>query len=271
MWLPCQVCRMLPVAQRSALSRFRSYRVLSRCFSSGAGLAKEKYANPELCKGLKTHHVPMQLATNENLKGMGMVITSPEEITVAKNNFEIVAWPTHGWRKLDPGTGDEAGTTEGKFDIYWDGDFLYGKNHTIATEANHYLLGYAKDPLQCKRLGAGTPPSTSPSSISLWYSDYHPDGGQLFFPEDGQPFVTNLAPPKGDDIRPEDFCAFYVPAGHGVYIHPGTWHNAVYTHPATGAWRTFFNRQGKVHARISVNWAEEFGTLLRVPLSPPEE
>ena len=50
------------------------------------------------------------------------------------------------------------------------------------------------------------------------------------------------------------------------------WHNAVYTHPTTGTDRTFFNRQGRVHARISVNWAEEFGVLMQVPLTwPPKE
>merc|ERR1719240_288137 len=233
------------------------------------GLNKNKYANPDLCKGLKIHDVPIKWATNENLKGMGFVVKDPSEFTVQNKRFEIVPWPVSGWRPLDPGTGDEAGTTEGKFDIYWDGDFLYGKNHTIATTANHYLLGYSKDPSECKSRGRGLGPETSPSHVALWYSDYHPDGGQLFYPEDGQPFVTNLCRPKGDNIRPQDMCAFYVPAGYGVYIHPGVWHNAVYTHPSTGAERTFFNRQGKIHGRVSVNWAAEFGKLLRVPLTEP--
>jgi len=241
-----------------------------RCGSSSVGLSKEKHANPEVCKGLATFHVPMKLATDDNLRGLGHVVKDPEDFTVANKSFEIVAWPTQGWRQLDPGTGDEAGTTEGKFDIYWDGDFLYGKNHTIAAAANHYLLGYAKEPELCKKGGPGVAPSSPPAHISLWYSDYHPDGGQLFYPEDGQPFVTNLAPPKGDDIKPEDFCAYYVPGGCGVYIHPGVWHNAVYTHPETGTWRTFFNRQGKVHARVSVNWAEEFQCMLQVPLTKPQ-
>ena len=77
-----------------------------------------------------------------------------------------------GWRSLDPGTGDEAGTTEGKFDIYWEGDFLYGKNHSIATESNHYLLGYGTLPMNAKHDSR----SCVPSSVLLWYSDYHPDG-----------------------------------------------------------------------------------------------
>ena len=59
--------------------------------------------------------------------------------------------------------------------------------------------------------------------------------------------------------------------GKGVYIHPGVWHNAVYTHPQHGERRTFFNRQGKVHARVSVNWADEFGVLMQVPLLEPTD
>jgi hypothetical protein len=59
--------------------------------------------------------------------------------------------------------------------------------------------------------------------------------------------------------------AFHVPAGKGVYIHPGTWHNGVYVH-ASYAPAQFLTRQGRVHARVSASWANEFNTLLRVPL-----
>ena len=93
-------------------------------------------------------------------------------------------------------------------------------------------------------------------------TDYHPDGGQLFFPLsfNGAASSSNNsssnnkrkrredkdkdegakeAPPHGffvclgkntigDDVRPEDMRAFYLPAGKGVYIHPGTWHNGFY-------------------------------------------
>eukprot|EP00940_MAST-03C_sp_MAST-3C-sp2_P001385 g1385.t1 len=231
---------------------------------------KKQYSDPTLCDGLDVWTVPIQIATEASLKGLGRLVKDPAAFTTEEKTFEIKKWPAQGWRSLDLETGDEAGTTEGSFDIYWAGDFLFGKNHSIATESNHYLLGYGKDPMKCKRKSRGRGPDTSPSHILLWYSDYHPDGGQLFYPKDGKPFVTNLAPASvGDDVRPRDFTAFYVPAGYGVYIHPGTWHNAVYTHPSFGKDRTFFNRQGRVHARVSVNWADEFGTLLRVPLVPP--
>ena len=69
----------------------------------------------------------------------------------------------------------------------------------------------------------------------------------------------------GDDIKPEHMKAFSVPAGFGVYIHPGTWHNGVYVRKEHTP-VTFLTRQGKVHARVSVSWAQEFQTLLRVQL-----
>jgi hypothetical protein len=132
-------------------------------------------------------------------------------------------------------------------------------------------------------------------------SDYHPDGGQLFWPEGGDceeeevggeheknrapsssnttipppPFVVCLGPAScGDDVRPEDMRAFLVPPGHGVYLKPGTWHNGVYVNrkvapnKGKGACR-FWTRQGRVHARVSCSWAAEFGALLRVRL--PEQ
>ena len=69
-----------------------------------------------------------------------------------------------------------------------------------------------------------------------------------------------------DDIRPEQMRYFALPPNKGLYIHPGTWHNGVQT-PRRHGPQTFFTRQGRVHARISVNWATEFNCLLRMPLT----
>jgi ureidoglycolate hydrolase len=76
----------------------------------------------------------------------------------------------------------------------------------------------------------------------------------------------------GDDVTPADMRAFYVPAGKGVYFHPGTWHNGVYVAKDViarlgGDKATFLTRQGRVHSRFSASWAEEFGCVLRVPLT----
>jgi len=60
-------------------------------------------------------------------------------------------------------------------------------------------------------------------SVLLWHVNYHPDGGQLFWPLDGKPFVVPVALP-GDDVKPEDFVAFRSDGSFGIYIHPNIWH-----------------------------------------------
>ena len=82
--------------------------------SSDFVFTKENFSNPSLPRGLQVVDVPLELATDQSLKGYGRIIHSKDEISVSNGNFEIKPWPVQGWRKLDPGTGDEAGTTEGQ-------------------------------------------------------------------------------------------------------------------------------------------------------------
>ena len=63
----------------------------------------------------------------------------------------------------------------------------------------------------------------------------------------------------------EDVVALWCDGSQGLYIHPGIWHEGVF--PATPA-QSFRDRQGRVHARISCNVAQEFGVFLNVPLAP---
>eukprot|EP01063_Lacrimia_lanifica_P037881 TRINITY_DN7921_c0_g1_i1.p2 TRINITY_DN7921_c0_g1~~TRINITY_DN7921_c0_g1_i1.p2 ORF type:complete len:109 (+),score=34.49 TRINITY_DN7921_c0_g1_i1:204-530(+) len=104
-------------------------------------------------------------------------------------------------------------------------------------------------------------------------SDYHPDGAQLFMPAGMQDPAVDEAPfpfyvclgarSHGDDIAPEHMRAFKIPAGKGVYIHPGTWHNGIYVPKEYGP-KTLITRQGRVHARVSCSWAAEHKALLKV-------
>ena len=120
----------------------------------------ENFRNPDLPCGLHIVDVPLVEATKESLEGYGVIVEDPEDFTVEKGTFEIVANPTQ-----ETGTGDE---------------------------------------------------------IYLWMSDYHPDGAQLFWTDKKIPFVVCLGKAShGDDITPQDMRAFYVPAGKGVYFHPG--------------------------------------------------
>jgi hypothetical protein len=101
----------------------------------------ENFKAPELPHGLKLHDLQVQPATAETLAGYGRLISSADEISVERGNFEIVPWPVSGWRSLDPHTGDEAGTTEGDFEVWWQGDYFYAHNLAIASISNTYLDG----------------------------------------------------------------------------------------------------------------------------------
>jgi ureidoglycolate lyase len=140
--------------------------------------------------------------------------------------------------------------------VWWEGDMLFGRNHAVG---GHYLLGWSTLPSDAVQ---GDPPSAVPPRVLVWHANYHPDGGQLFFPIDGFPFVTLLAPP-GDDVQPSDFIAVRVDGGRGLYVAPGVWHDAVFPVATCGA---FHGEQGRVHARVSVNTARELGVLLSIPL-----
>ncbi|CAM9863070.1 unnamed protein product [Ectocarpus fasciculatus] len=222
----------------------------------------ENFRDPKLPAGLRILELEAAVATEESLQGYGSIVHDPNDFTVEKKSFEIVKWPVSGWRSLDPDTGDEAGTVEGDFEVHWQGDYYVGKNLAIATSNNTYLDGLGVPPEDASRTstaGAG-------DNIYLWMSDYHPDGGQLFWSDNNVPFVMCLGLSSyGDDIRPEHMRAFSVPAGKGVYIHPGTWHNGVYVHKAYCPCR-FLTRQGRVHARVSASWAGEFQALLKIAL-----
>lgn len=208
------------------------------------------YLNPGISPGLPWHRLPVVVGNDETLAGYGRQIERPKDCEI-----EIVRWPAQGWRPVDSDTGDEGGTVEGVFLSEWKGDLLYGSNDAVG---GNYILGYAADPA-----AAVEDHDRSPERVLLWHANYHPDGGQLFFPLDGKPFVVPLALP-GDDVKPEDFICFRFDGSKGVYIHPNIWHEGVFT--CAGKQR-FFDKEGKVHARVSVDFAREFGLLLEAPLA----
>ncbi len=207
------------------------------------------YLNPCLPAGLSVVSVPIVDATAEALLAYGRLVADPDECRI-----EIVRWPAQGSRPIDAGTGDQAGTTEGVFISHWQGDILYGRNEAVG---GHYILAYAEPPERAR-----TDHAESPRRMLLWHANYHPDGGQLFFPLDRRPFYVPLALP-GDDIAPERFVCFRFDGRQGLYIHPNVWHEGVFGLEGT---QRFFDRQGAVHARVSVDFAREFGCLLELSI-----
>jgi hypothetical protein len=208
------------------------------------------YLDPKIPPGMRRVRMPVVDATDDNLRGYGHLVADRDACRI-----EIVRWPAQGWRRVDEDSGDEGGTTEGLFFAEWKGDVLYGRNEAVG---GHYILAYADEPAR-----ADETHTRPPARMLIWHCNYHPDGGQLFFPLDARPFLVPLALP-GDDVRPEHFVCFRFDGRQGLYIHPGVWHEGVFTVAGT---QRFFDSQGAVHARVSVDFPREFGCLLEAPLT----
>lgn len=203
---------------------------------------------------LPLHPVELIVATDAKVQDYGCLVDDPDNFEI-----EIVTWPPQGWREVDAGTGNEGGYVEGIFHAAWKGDVLYGRNEAVK---GHYVLGWSCDPQQASEQQQ----TVARERVLLWHFNYHPDGGQLFYPLDKQPFVVPLALP-GDDLTPQKIIAFWCDGSQGLYIHPNIWHEGIF--PAQDEQR-FLDRQGKVHARVSCDIAEEFGVYLSVPLHKPQ-
>lgn len=135
---------------------------------------------------------------------------------------------------------------------------MYARNNAVG---DSYLFAGSTFPEEAVATGTSSVPR---KKALVWRANYHPDGGQMFFPTSGRDcsFVVPLALP-GDDVTPEKFVSFRVEGGKGLYIHPSIWHGAVI--PVNDA-AQLLDRQGRVHARASVDFAKEFGGYLSIPL-----
>ncbi|QEG24024.1 ureidoglycolate lyase [Mariniblastus fucicola] len=211
------------------------------------------YLNPMIPAGIEHKKIKTVIAGSASLAGYGQLVGEDYD----SFPIEIVRWPAQGWRKVDEDCGDEGGTTEGTFYSSWQGDVLMGSNAAVG---GNYVLGY-----NCAPESADENTDRVPEKALLWHANYHPDGGQLFYPLDHKPFVVPLALP-GDDVQPTDFVNFWFDGSQGLYIHPNIWHEGVFT---TEGSQRFFDRQGAVHARVSINFPEEFQCLLQADLVKP--
>jgi ureidoglycolate lyase/seryl-tRNA synthetase len=210
-------------------------------------------AMPSLAQGrVRAHRVPLLVATDRSLRGYGRLVADFATAAVT-----IVTWPQPGWRPIVAGTGNEGGIVEDSFVMERRGEVQHAVNRAVGRS---YITGWFADPAVASE-------AREPADLSRIYTheaNYHPDGGQVFSPRDGAPFVALLAKP-GDDVRPEDFAAFYCNGEFGIHIDPGVWHQPVFPLAPTAR---FDDKQGRVHACIAVDFVSEFGCYLEVPLSP---
>jgi ureidoglycolate hydrolase len=212
------------------------------------------FMNPVVAAGLPHVDVPIIRATAETFADYGTMVTD-----FMNHPVPLTTWPASGWRPVDPGTGNEGGYVDGIFEFHWDSDVLLGENTAVKQK---YILGWSTAPEQARRDN----PDADRSRILIWHGNYHPDGGQLFYPLDNKPFVVPLAK-AGDDMRPDDWVAFYCDGSFGVCRNAGIWHEAII--PLSPLAR-FYDKQGAVHARVSADFPKEFGVLLAIPWVLPE-
>jgi len=201
----------------------------------------------------RAQETPVVVATDASLRDYGRLVDDPASFPI-----EIVRWPAQGWRPVDENSGDQGGVTEGLFEFAWRGETLFARNNAVG---DSYLFGWSTWPETASSEGA----PTARDRALIWRANYHPDGGQLIWPTAGQSFVVPLALP-GDDVTPADFTSFWCDGTRGLYIQPNVWHGAFVPHDDEAS---FLDRQGRVHARVSVDFPKEFGCYLAVPLSRP--
>ena len=241
-------------------------------------------ASPPSTRGegaARVFDVPLVRATAANLAGFGRPVRD-----FARDKVDIVPWPlagAGGWRKLVPGTGDEGGVVEDVFRNELDASGTVQLSVNVGLKRRYVIGWFGGDPAEAARASARAGDKPVPeaaaaavdrSSILTHEANYHPDGGQIIASRDGAPIVLLLAP-KGDDVTPRSFRAFFVDPAFdgtvGVHIDAGTWHQPAFpVHEgagARGAAPTLDNRQGKVHACVAADFVREFGGYLRVPLT----
>ncbi len=207
---------------------------------------------PKSLDEVGVYEVELVYATNDSLGSLGYLVADFDTAEV-----QIVQWPQLGHRPVLAGTGLGGGVTEGDFEMLWDGQMLKTHNHAVD---GRYITGWSCDPT----VASETIDREQTHFLYTFEANYHPDGGQIFYPIDNKPFVALLAA-AGDDIQPEDFKAYYFDGTHGVHINAGIWHQPLFP---VGNSQVFKDKQGAVHACIACNFVEEFGVYFKVPLTP---
>lgn len=200
------------------------------------------------------HQIPVLEATAETFADYGHLVYDYE-----REKVMLESWPAVGWRPVEPGTGNEGGITEGEFVFERRGQLMIARNHAVD---GHYISGWFADPSQANALQPG-----DYRRVLVREANYHPDGGQVFYPVNGEPFMALLALP-GDDIRPHDFVAFYCDGSFGIQIRPNIWHQPVFPLAPKA---TFLGKQGRVHACIACDFVSEFGCYLSIPMTMNKE
>ena len=161
---------------------------------------------------------------------------------------EIVPWPVEGRRKLDPGTGDEGGTTEGIFACEWRGNELRGVKPRRWAETMSGLRNAdaPAPPVDLSGIATTIPTAGSSSGRST---------AGLSSCRPGRRATTST---------PERFVAFWSDGSFGIY-HPSR-RLARGSVPGDADAAATSTSRARCTRRVSCDLAREFGLMLDVPL-----
>jgi len=191
------------------------------------------------------HEVPICRATEDSVKKFGKLVPD-----FHAEQIEKMTWPKpSGWRKIMDDSGNKAAVAEGDYVIEWKGDLVHA--FSVATDAKFVTARGVNDGPEGRK------------AIFVRDANYHPDGGQVFFSKSKRPFVMLMAPPVGDDIKLENFTAFWFDGSSGFNISPFVWHQAPYSVDDV---MVFNNKQSSVFACVEMDTVMEFKKFLKVPL-----
>jgi ureidoglycolate hydrolase len=198
-------------------------------------------------KNIKIYNVPILNANEETLKGYAQIVDN-----FSKTKVINVTWPKTEGRPLDKNTGNQAKETFGIFEFYYDKNYCRAKNNSVPN--GEYITGVMteEEKIPNKRI------------IYTFEANYHPDGGQIISPTKNNNDFIVLLSKAGDNIKPEDFVAFYCDGTFGIQILPNVWHQPIYPIAQKS---NYYNKQCSVHGCVTVNTLEEFNTLLKMEIN----
>ena len=197
----------------------------------------------------RVHETPLVEATDDTLQGYGCLVDEPQSFAI-----EIVRWPAQGWRAIDENSGDQGGVTEGVFEFWWKGETLYARNNAVG---DSYLFAWSNWPEEAA------------TEVRQNRGNERSSGAPITTPTAASCFIRCMArvsscrsPCRGDDVTPKQLVTFWCDGSRGLYIRPNIWHGAIVPLDDDAE---LLDRQGRVHARVSVDFAKEFGCYLGVP------
>ena len=194
------------------------------------------------------YEVPLKRLNSKNVQGVGVVFTEFEDVKI-----DLCKWPTQGKRPLIA-KGGYGTVLEEEFRVYCQGSTMLSAGHQNA-----------RGGVTGKIL---SDPETSSKYVLVNWLSAHLDAGEAFIAKNGEPGIFLLAPPK-EDVKPEDFVAFYSDGSCGISMHPGVWHTTPLSLSEQEV--VYKRKQGSIYATIDCFLSKEHNTWLKIPLHQAED